>query len=57
MLNIKKISINFFVGLLNNFIPYFTYSNYHDENNMVAKEIFALDEYNKMFPLEDRNFM
>ncbi|KRW99319.1 hypothetical protein PPERSA_02431 [Pseudocohnilembus persalinus] len=24
---------------------------------MVAKEIFALDEYNKMFPLEDRNFM
>jgi hypothetical protein len=57
ILNAKRIFMNFFTGLINNFIPYFAYCDEFDENNISANEIFAFKDYLKMFSNEDIPFM
>jgi hypothetical protein len=56
LLNLKRIMLNFVCGLTNNFLPFFLYSAC-DEAQIIAKEVFAFDDYLKMFCQDDRAFM
>ena len=58
-MNIKRIFFNFFWGLINNIIPFFLYSELSENEiaNIKYNEIFDIEDYLKIFSVEEKSFM
>lgn len=45
------------MSLINNFVPYFLYSNKYDKSQVAAKDVFAKQEYLAIFDHQELSFM